>query len=143
MIKEEICPCDGTTLDRMLRPLVMAVLARTSAGLHGYVIARQVAASPLFAGVKPDSTGLYRLLSAMEAEGCLQSGWDTEGSGPARRIYRLTPEGCACLGRWKQTLDKYLESIRSTVVFVEESLTRAGESGAGVPGKTATAKEVS
>ena len=122
MLKDDTCPCDGTTLDRMLRPMVLAVLARTPGGLHGYVIARQVAATPLFAGIKPDSTGLYRLLSAMEAEGCLASGWDTEGTGPARRIYRLTPEGFACLGRWKETLEKYLDSIRSAAVFVEESL---------------------
>ena len=128
MLKDDTCPCDGNTLDRMLRPTVMAVLARTPTGLHGYVIARQVAATPLFAGVKPDSTGLYRLLNAMQTEGCLESGWDTEGSGPARRIYRLTPEGVVCLGRWKETLDKYLDSIRSAAEFVEESLHATGAS---------------
>jgi len=100
----------------------MAILARNPVGLHGYVIGRQLVNTPFFSGTPPDNTGLYRLLSAMEAEGCLESGWDTEGSGPARRIYKMTAKGLGCLRRWEGTLKTYARTVEETAAFVEQSL---------------------
>lgn len=36
---------------------------------------------------------VYGLLQRLEGHGLLISTWDTSGSGPARRIYRITEEG--------------------------------------------------
>jgi len=121
-MKDDACPCSGNTLDRFLRPTVMAVLARTPSGLHGYVIAQQLRGVAIFCDNPPDNTGLYRVLKAMETEGYLRSDWDTEGSGPAKHIYALTDDGWDCLRRWKDTLESYSCNLQQTVAFVEQSL---------------------
>lgn len=36
---------------------------------------------------------VYRTLRAMEAEGLVASAWDPSPSGPARRVYTVTPAG--------------------------------------------------
>ena len=52
----------------------------------------------------PDTGGMYRLLRNMEDEGLLKSGWNTSDSGPARRVYSITPSGEMNLFGWIQTL---------------------------------------
>jgi len=40
---------------------------------------------------------IYALLRRMENEGLILSTWDIQESGPARRMYRITNEGCEYL----------------------------------------------
>ena len=44
---------------------------------------------------KPDTDPglMYRTLRQLEEGGMVHSEWDTEGQGPARRLYNVTPEG--------------------------------------------------
>ena len=118
------CACSGSTLDRFVRPSVMAVLARNPSGLHGYLLAQQLRDVAIFADCSPDTTGLYRALKAMETEGYLTSGWDVEGAGPARRVYTLTDAGWSCLRHWASTLERYSENLRQTLGYIERSLDR-------------------
>ena len=118
----EACSCSGSTLDRFLRPSVMAILARHPDGRHGYLVAQDLQAIAIFGGCPPDSTGLYRVLRSMEVEGYLQSTWDMEGTGPARRIYSLTDSGVLCLRRWSDTLKNYMVNLEKTQEFIERSL---------------------
>lgn len=62
-----------------------------------------------------DATTVYRNLRRMEEEGLVISQWDTQGPGPARRLYQLTPEGEDLLHSWasiiqqrKEILEKFL-----------------------------------
>jgi PadR family transcriptional regulator PadR len=121
------CPCFGDTLDRFLRPSVMAVLARAPGGLHGYLVAQHLLELPIFRGCPPDPTGLYRVLRTMENEGYLRSVWDREGSAPAKRVYRLTGDGLDCLQRWGETLETYAALLQHTVAFVQESARQSSE----------------
>jgi DNA-binding PadR family transcriptional regulator len=123
------CSCSGGTLDRFVRPIVMAVLARNPEGLHGYLIASHLVSLEVFGGCPPDTTGLYRVLKAMETEGYLKSNWDVEGSGPARRNYVLTEDGLQCLRQWASTLQNYGRNLALTLEFIEDSI------GAGVRSK--------
>ena len=51
--------------------------------------------------------GAYRMLRGMEGAGLIESWWDTEvSSGPARRIYQLTPRGDAALADWVSQLSE-------------------------------------
>ena len=118
----DACPCSGYTLDRFVRPSVMAVLARNPEGLHGYAITQQLGEIAIFGAMPPDATGLYRALKNMEIEGYLQSTWDVEGSGPARRIYTLTESGWECLRQWQGTLKSYALNLERTLEFIENSL---------------------
>lgn len=121
-MQQRDCPCSGETLDRFLRPTVMAVLAGAPEGLHGYRIAQELRHVPIFKDCAPDAAGLYRLLKTMETEGYLESTWDVEGTGPARRIYALTASGVDCLYRWGDTLATYSKLLQQTTRFVLRSV---------------------
>ncbi len=121
-MKQSQCPCSGDTLDRFLRPTVMAVLARAPGGLHGYLISQHLRGTAIFSDSPPDATGLYRALKAMEKEGYLTSEWDVEGGGPAKRVYALTRDGRDCLRRWVDTLESYSKTLQRTVKFVKQSI---------------------
>ncbi|NLS96258.1 MAG: PadR family transcriptional regulator [Planctomycetaceae bacterium] len=103
------CPCAGTTLDRLIQPAILVVLAEGP--LHGYHVANRIGKMPMFRGVKPDSSGVYRFLKAMESKGLVTSSWDTSQSGPARRIYEMTETGERCLEHWAKTLEEYREGL--------------------------------
>jgi len=58
---------------------------------------------------------VYKLLRVLEHRGLIVSTWDTSGSGPARRLYKITEEGEEALkaatqhlAKLKSTLDKLL-----------------------------------
>ena len=116
------CPCSGNTLDRLVRPSVMAVLARHPEGLHGYALTQQLSGLAIFHEIPPDTTGLYRVLKAMELEGYLESNWQIDTSGPARKVYTLTQPGWGCLQQWLGTLQVYAQNLSSTLEYIEESL---------------------
>lgn len=103
------CPCSGRTLARLIQPAAMAVLAAEP--LHGYVIVQRLAGMAMFRDQAPDVTGVYRLLKNMEKRGFVTSAWELAASGPAKRRYRLTPDGRACLERWVGTLRTYRDAV--------------------------------
>lgn len=127
-MSHEACSCTGNSLDRFVRPSVMAVLARHPEGLHGYLVAQHLQEMTAFGDCPPDPAGLYRVLKTMEVEGYLRSSWDMEGSGPARRVYALTNEGWDCLHHWAGTLRAYARTLQETLCYVEQSLQPAGVS---------------
>jgi poly-beta-hydroxybutyrate-responsive repressor len=103
------CPCTGVTLDKLIRPAVLTVLA--GGDLHGYAIVQRIGEMSIFRGQSPDAAGVYRALRAMEKEGMLTCQWDVSGRGPAKRQYRLTPPGRQCLEQWAMTLEQYRQAI--------------------------------
>jgi len=118
------CPCTGHNLDKLLQPAILTLLAQHD--LHGYVLVRQLAQMPVFQGQKPDTTGVYRTLRLMEKRGLLTSTWDTSESGPAKRLYRLTPDGRVCLVRWTKTLSLYREAIGELLNLSRAALSAEG-----------------
>ena len=134
------CPCSGKTLARLVQPAVMAVLARGP--LHGYRILQELKSHAMFAGQGPDTTGLYRLLRAMEKQALVSSTWDTTAAGPAKRHYELTPAGRDCLAQWIRTLRAYQESVAALLAVAaaaDQSARRRGRTAAkrcGCTGKT-------
>ncbi len=60
---------------------------------------------------------IYRHLRGLEADGLVQSEWQTEGSGPARRIYDLTAEGDEALILW---IDYMQHQADNLINFIEE-----------------------
>jgi poly-beta-hydroxybutyrate-responsive repressor len=80
---------------------------------HGYELMERLAQD----GETPDTDPglLYRTLRQLEEDGLVRSSWDTEGRGPARRVYELTDEGLEYLHAWavnirktRQRLDRFL-----------------------------------
>jgi DNA-binding PadR family transcriptional regulator len=103
------CACTGISLPRLLRPAILSTLAK--GGSHGYAMMEELRRLSVVGDRVPDHTGVYRMLQAMEKEGLVASDWECPESGPAKRNYRLTTRGRACLERWKQTLGEYRRTI--------------------------------
>lgn len=103
------CPCAGGTLDKLIQPAILIVLAEGP--LHGYGLAERLSQMPMLGGQKPDGSGIYRFLKTMESKGMVVSSWDTSQSGPARRAYAITPAGESCLRTWIGTLETYRDGI--------------------------------
>ncbi len=68
--------------------------------VHGYEILSRL--HNMGREVNPGS--LYRSLRMLEAQGLVESRWSV-GGGPARRLYRLTPEGWSYLKSLKGLLE--------------------------------------
>jgi PadR family transcriptional regulator PadR len=122
----DLCPCSGKTLAKLLQPAALAVLAREP--VHGYLIARRLEGMAMFKGQKPDPTGLYRLLKAMEERGLVSSSWDLPDAGPAKRRFSLTAGGKACLARWARTLEDYRKSIDGLLGLLQGSVRKSSGS---------------
>jgi PadR family transcriptional regulator PadR len=88
----------------------MAVLAESPS--HGYAIARHVEAkSGQLLQLREGS--LYPALRTLEGQGWVESHWETQESGPARKIYTLTESGRAELARRIEEWSAYAAAVES------------------------------
>jgi PadR family transcriptional regulator PadR len=97
-----------------VQPALLLLLRQEQA--HGYALMEGLKDLGL-ADESLNPSVVYRSLREMEGWGWVTSRWDTEGSGPSRRVYRLTPEGDDFLKNWvsgldelKDTLDRFLRA---------------------------------
>ena len=69
---------------------------------------------------------IYRHLRDLEENGLVASEWETEGSGPAKRVYQLTQEGGAILDYWITYMKEQAQRLLS---FIEryENIKKDGE----------------
>lgn len=86
------------------------LLALAEGPIHGGAILTALSKRmPLF---KPDSAAVYRTLKQLEEGGEVVSNWDTSKSGPARRIYALTPAGWENLDSWRKDIEMRMEHLK-------------------------------
>ena len=82
-----------------LRPCLLLLLKECAD--HGYGLVERL--KPM--GVADGNPGaVYRTLRDLERAGLTRSGWKASPAGPARRVYRLTPEGEDALDAWGNAL---------------------------------------
>ncbi len=62
---------------------------------------------------KPDSGAIYRTLQQLEQEGEVVFTWDTSGSGPAKKVYQLTPAGWEKLEEWRREIESRLANLQN------------------------------
>ena len=82
-------PCP-TRIYRFVEPCLLLLLHRGPS--HGYSLQEELKEFG-FAEPAIDPSMVYRALREMEALGLVTSAWDTEGSGPPRRVYQITAQG--------------------------------------------------
>lgn len=114
------CPCSGKNLLKMVKPMLMALLARGE--MHGYALQRELENLGPSLGATPDLSGIYRTLKEMEERGFVSSSLDASESGPAKRLYRLTEPGYECLARWRNTLAAYQKQLTAVTGLIETSM---------------------
>mgnify|MGYP005855998165 CR=1 FL=1 len=100
------CPPEGR-VRRFLQPWLLLLLLQKPS--HGYELMERLALEPDTPGGDPGL--LYPMLRRMEQEGLVHSSWDTEGKGPARRLYEVTPEGVEYLHAWAVTIRQTRERL--------------------------------
>jgi len=88
--------------------LILAVL--TDGPRHGYAIAREIERRSREA-LSVGEGALYPALRALEREGLVQSEWQTQPSGPARRVYTLTDAGQAKLAASLKSWSRFSQAV--------------------------------
>ena len=75
-------------VSRFMQPCLLLLLRGSVS--HGYNLIENLKG---FGFAEVDPSVVYRNLRQMEEGGVVTSDWDTEGSGPSRRVYKITPQG--------------------------------------------------
>lgn len=115
---EIVCKCE-TRLQRFLQPCLLLLLkVKPSYGYELLENLRQFGFDEL-----PDPATAYKNLRLMEEEGWVTSQWDTAGPGPARRIYRVTPEGEDLIRSWAVAIRRTQESLNTFLSLFEGEFT--------------------
>ena len=117
-------------LYRFVEPVVLLLLKRKGRS-YGYDLSNDLEANAL-TDAEIERAALYRTLRQLETNGNVVSEWDTEQSGPARRVYRLTAKGRRHLDEWAIVLDHVSKSMAR---FVKEARSLQNGKG-GAKGKS-------
>ncbi len=88
--------------------LILAVLS--GGPRHGYAIAREIERRSREA-LSVGEGALYPALRALEREELVQSEWQTQPSGPARRVYTLTDAGHAKLASSLKSWSRFSQAV--------------------------------
>ena len=107
------CCCPSPT-SRLKKPAVLMLLSEQS--LHGYAIIEELQELGI-EGAEPG--GVYRLLRNLEDEDLVESEWETEGKGPAKRTYCLTAAGEDRLLAWRGPLTRTADLVEEIMSRIE------------------------
>ncbi len=103
-------PGQGALLQGFVQPTLLLLLLEKPS--HGYELTRRLSE---LGQADADPGGIYRNLQKLETDDFIESTWDTTGSGPARKVYRVTPEGRDFLDTWVGALTRNKELIQAFV----------------------------
>ncbi|MEQ8435506.1 MAG: PadR family transcriptional regulator [Oceanicaulis sp.] len=106
----ELARIEGRMRKGVLGLAALAALAVEPA--HGYALAQRLKA---VLGLQVAEGTLYPLLAGFESQGWVETGWNTDRPGPARKVYAVTEPGRAAL-------DRLAAAYRSLSADVEELL---------------------
>jgi DNA-binding PadR family transcriptional regulator len=96
-------------LYRFVEPVVLLLLKKKGRS-YGYDLSNDLQEHAL-TDAEIERAALYRTLRQLETNGNVVSEWDTDQSGPARRIYKLTAQGHRHLDEWATVLDHVSKSM--------------------------------
>ena len=88
---------------------------------HGYELLEQL--ESIGDAERVDVGNLYRVLRALEEDGLVESEWNADLPGPAKRTYRITDEGLRLLDEWAEALER----ARARIDVFLERFRKGGE----------------
>ena len=100
-------------LYRFVEPVVLMLLKKKGRS-YGYDLGGDLHEHAL-TDAEIERAALYRTLRQLEANGNVSSEWETDQSGPARRVYKLTAQGEKHLEEWATVLDHMSKSMAQFV----------------------------
>jgi len=101
---------------RFVEPVVLYMLGENGP-THGYQLAVSLQQHAL-TDAEIEGAAMYRTLRRLEEHGYVQSTWDIQSRGPARRVYSLTRDGRKHLEEWAQVLTNLSKSMASFVTKI-------------------------
>ena len=109
--------------DRFIQPSLLMGLYRRAT--YGYELIQTIQRYGFIEGSAPPGM-IYRHLRQLEEDGLVVSRWETEGAGPAKRIYTLTADGRDMLSLWIEhmqdqagRLERFVARYRQAVADAE------------------------
>ena len=100
------CQCKVERVPNFAQPRLLLELAKKTS--HGYELIERLSQE---GNATPDPGNFYRMLRSLEEDGLVCSTWDTQNSGPARRVYELTDQGMEFLHAWAATIHQTHQSL--------------------------------
>lgn len=98
-----------------LCPFLLIVVAKKGK-VYGYEVI-EILKEFGFSDLLPDITTVYKVMRFLESMGWVISQWDTQGNGPAKRVYEITQEGIDVLKSFYSKIDERKKIFER---FVEE-----------------------
>ncbi len=102
------CSCPESRMERFIQPCLLLLLYEYPYS-HGYNLLIDL--KDFGFGTASDPGALYRNLRRMEEDGLVSSKWETGKSGPAKRVYELTPEGEELLHAWVENIKRNKKNL--------------------------------
>lgn len=102
----------GGKAERYVQPSILLGLNLKPS--YGYELIHSIQEFGFVEGQAPPGM-IYRHLRQLEGDGLVHSEWETEGTGPAKRMYRLTPEGEEVLAIWIVYMERQVENLQSFI----------------------------
>jgi PadR family transcriptional regulator PadR len=102
--------------ERYVQPSILLGLLRKES--YGYELIQNIQKFGFVEGNAPPGM-IYRHLRQLEQDGLVLSKWETEGSGPAKRVYTLTDEGKELLAVWIDYLRKQAKNLDAFIGYYE------------------------
>ena len=111
--KRESHPPQGKQ-ERYIQPSVLlGLLLKPS---YGYELIQEIQRFGFVEGQAPPGM-IYRHLRQLEQDGLVSSKWETEGAGPAKRVYKITDEGKEVLSIWIGYMRKQAENLNAFIDY--------------------------
>lgn len=110
-------------ISRFLEPCILLLLRGDAT--HGYSLVEELQRFGFVQGFM-DMSVVYRVLREMEEDGWVTSQWDTAGSGPPRRVYRVTLQGGEYLRWWIADLRQTRDELDRFVAMYAQQETQRG-----------------
>jgi len=95
--------------ERYIQPSILLSLKLKPS--YGYELIQDIQTFGFVEGLAPPGM-IYRHLRQLEEDGLVHSEWETEGTGAAKRMYRLTPEGEDILCLWIRFMERQVEQLQ-------------------------------
>lgn len=111
--KKESHPPQGK-LERYIQPSILLGLFLEPS--YGYKLIQNIQRFGFVEGQAPPGM-IYRHLRQLEQDGLVFSNWETEGAGPAKRVYGITEEGKQVLSIWIDHMRKQAENLNTFIGY--------------------------
>jgi PadR family transcriptional regulator PadR len=103
--------------ERYIQPSVLLGLLLKAS--YGYEIIQTIQRFGFVEGQAPPGM-IYRHLRQLEEDGLVSSKWETEGAGPAKRMYDITEEGKEILSAWIDYMKRQAQNLNAFIETYEK-----------------------